>query len=120
MRRSRAKINLVALGVAIAVAMVTASVLCAQNRGVIEGRITNSVTGEAVGGVKVRFLDRQSYVHDAVTDSTGSYRLTGLADGNYRGLFTKDGFSDGQGIPPVQVAGEVAVRVNAQIQPLAA
>jgi hypothetical protein len=32
--------------------------------GAIEGRVTNSVTGEAVGGVKARFLDRKSYVYE--------------------------------------------------------
>jgi hypothetical protein len=45
--------------------------LCAQNTGSVEGRVTNSVTGEAVGGVKVRFLDRQSYVYETATDSNG-------------------------------------------------
>ena len=91
--------------------------LLAQSAGVIEGRVTNSVTGEAVGGVKVRFLDRQSIVHDTVTDSTGAYRLTGLADGNYGGVFTKDGFSEGRLSEPVHVAANVPARADAQIQP---
>jgi len=88
--------------------------------GTIEGRVTNSVTGEAVGGVKVRFLDRHSYVHDTVTDPTGAYRLTGLEDGDYRGTFTKDGFVDDSrnlGNPSFHVSGDVAVLVNAQLKP---
>ena len=88
--------------------------------GAIEGRVTNSVTGEGVGGVKVRFLDRQSYVYDTVTDSTGAYRLAGLEDGDYRGTFTKDGFVDDSrslGNPPFHVSGDVAVLANAQLKP---
>ena len=64
--------------------------LLAQSAGVIEGRVTNSVTGEAVGGVSVRFLDRHSYVYRTTTDSTGSYRLPGLSDGDYRAELTKE------------------------------
>ena len=78
-------------------ATITSLTLCAQNTATIEGRVTNSVTGEAVGGVKVRFLDRHSYVYSTTTDSTGSYRLTGLNDGDYRGEFRKDGFSENTG-----------------------
>jgi hypothetical protein len=89
--------------------------------GSIEGRVTNSVTGEGVGGVKVRFLDRTSHVHDAVTDSNGSYRLTGLDDGDYRGEFTKDGFADDSrslgGNPPFHVAGDVPARADKQLKP---
>jgi hypothetical protein len=86
--------------------------------GSIEGRVTNSVTGEAVGGAKVRFQDRQRYVHETVTDSTGSFRLTGLEDNEYSGEFTKDGFSDGYSASIYRLAGDIAVRADAQIQPL--
>ena len=34
--------------------------------GSIEGRVTNSVTGEGVVGASVRFLDRHSYVYENV------------------------------------------------------
>jgi hypothetical protein len=78
MRRSRLRIN----AKLVVLAAMTALVLRAQTGGVIEGRLTNSITGEGVGGVKVRFLDRHSYAYDTVTDSTGSYRLTGLSDGD--------------------------------------
>ena len=85
--------------------------------GSIEGRVTNSVTGEAVVGVKVRFLDRQSYVYETVTDSTGSYRLTGLADNDYYGEFAKDGFSDSRMNERIHVAGSVSARGDTQLQP---
>jgi hypothetical protein len=88
--------------------------------GSIEGRVTNSVTGEPVIGVKVRFLDRHSYVHDTVTDSSGSYRITGLEDGDYRGTFTKDGFADESrnlNNPSYHVSGDVAVSASVQLKP---
>lgn len=98
-------------------AFLAAPLLLAQSSGIIEGRVTNSVTGEAVGGVKVRFLDHQSIVHDTVTDSTGAYRLTGLADGNFNVRITKDGFAEKGSNGPVHVSGSVPVRVDIQIQP---
>jgi hypothetical protein len=88
--------------------------------GSIEGRVTNSVTGEGVGEVKVRFLDRHSYAYDAVTDSSGSFRLTGLEDGDYRGEFTKDGFVDDSrslNNPSYHVSGDIAVPANVQLKP---
>jgi len=96
-------------------AAITSATLCAQSTGSIEGRITNGVTGEAVGGVSVRFLDRHSHVYRTETDSTGSFRLTGLNDGDYQGEFTRAGFSDSRGNPFSRVAGFVPVRVDAQL-----
>ena len=90
----------------------TSLTLCAASGASIEGRITNSVTGEALGGVHVRFLDRRSYVYFTETDSTGSYRLTGLNDGDYRGEFTRDGFSGSRKSVPYRISGFVAVRVD--------
>lgn len=100
--------------------------------GSIEGRVTNSVTGEAVAGAKARFLDRHSYVFETFTDSSGGYRLTGLEDGDYRGEFSKDRFAehrvsplplilDGSGMPMdsrrVRVSGDLPARQNVQLDP---
>lgn len=89
--------------------------------GSIEGRVTNSVTGEPVGGAKVRFLDLKNNGYETVTDSAGSYRLAGLADGDYRGPFaSKDGFTDDSRKvfnAPFHVAGDIAVPMNAQLNP---
>jgi hypothetical protein len=95
----------------------TSLTVSAESTGSIEGRVTDGVTGEAVSGVEVRFLDQHSYVHGAVTDSTGSYRLTGLNDGDYSGQFTKEGFSDTRLSQRVHVAGDGTARANVQIQP---
>jgi hypothetical protein len=94
----------------------------------IEGRVTNSVTGEGVPGTKVRVLDRHSSVLEAVTDSSGLYRSTGLADGDYRVEFSKDGYSDNTSMTsPLQqvmlaggylhASGDVPARQDALLQP---
>jgi Carboxypeptidase regulatory-like domain len=90
----------------------------AQGTASIEGRVTNSVTGEPVSGVNVRFLDGKSRVYGGVTDATGSYRLTGLDDGDYRGTFTKEGFSRSERASS-RVAGFVPVKADAQLEPWA-
>ena len=74
-----------------------------------------------MGGAKVRFLDLKNHAYDAVTDSTGSYRILGLADGDYRGPFpSKDGFSDDARhifSPPFHVSGDIAASANMQLKP---
>jgi hypothetical protein len=95
----------------------------------IEGRVTNSVTGDPISGATVRLLDRHSYVFYATTDATGSYTLTNLNDGDYRGEFSKDGFNDARagatladvlsGGGWVHASGDVPARIDAQLQPWA-
>ncbi len=55
--------------------------------GSIEGRVTNSVTGEPVIDASVRFIGAHSRVFSTSTDSTGTYHLTDLDEGDYRGEF---------------------------------
>ncbi len=108
------------LNVFATLAAMTALTIYAQNTGAIDGRVTNSVTGEGVSGVKVRFLDRHSYVYDTVTDPTGSFHLAGLSDGDYRGEFTKEGFVDDSrnlGNTSYHVAGGIAARADKQLKP---
>jgi hypothetical protein len=92
-----------------------AGLLCAPVfGGSIEGRVTNSVTGETGIDASVRFIGAHSYVFTTSTDSTGTYHLTGLDEGDYRGGFSKDGFSDGAG--SAHVAGDTPAHVDAQMQ----
>ena len=109
-------------------ALFGAALLCAPViAGAIEGRVTNSVTGEPVIGATVRALDRHSYVFTASTDSSGSYRLEGLADGDYHAEISKDGFADARapaqtlenvfGGGFVHASGDVPVRLDAQMNP---
>lgn len=86
--------------------------------GTVEGRVTNSVTGEPVAGASVRLLDRHSYLYTASTDSSGSYRVVGLDDGEYTGEFARDGFQDNShGTPSVKVTGDVPARIDARLNP---
>ncbi len=86
--------------------------------GAVEGRVTNSVTGEPVAGASVRLLDRHSYLYTASTDSNGSYRVMGLDDGEYRGEFTRDGFQDSSPSRSfVKVTGDVPARIDARLNP---
>jgi len=85
--------------------------------GSIEGRVTNSITGEGVGGAQVGFFADDDY-HATVTDPTGSYRLTGLKDGDYRANFLKVGFYSGARDVLFHVSGVAAVTVNVQLEPL--
>ena len=78
-------------------------------------------------GASVRFLDRHSYVYETSTDANGTYRLINLDDGDYRGEFSKDGFSGARpgtsitevlaGTGGVHVAGDVPGRLDAQLLP---
>ncbi len=95
--------------------------------GSIEGRITNSVTGEPVVNATVHFIDSHSHPFTAATDSSGAYRLTDLADGDYRGEFSQNGFSDlrtgssleslATGSGYAHVSGDLPARVDVQLQP---
>lgn len=89
--------------------------------GSIAGRVTNSVTGEPVGGVEVRFLGAHSYVFSTTTDANGNYRLENLQDGEYGGQFSKDGFQDVRALAgPTKVSGDLAARADAQMNPFGA
>lgn len=100
-----------------ALACLSLAPLFAQSSGSIAGRVTNSVTGEGVGGVSIRFLDRHSRVFKASTDASGAYRLTGLDEGDYQGEFAKEGFADSLRQELFHVSGGVAARQDAQLEP---
>ena len=106
----------------VVLAAIAPLVLCAQNTASIEGRVTNSVTGEAVSGVSVRFLDRHSRVYRTVTDSTGSYRLTApgdVAPGDYYAVaFDQKGILPAADLPPaiVPIASSVSVEAGSTAQ----
>jgi hypothetical protein len=101
-------------------AAIVSPALSAQSTGSIEGRVTNSVTGEGVSGANVEFRDRKSHVYRTATDSSGSYRLTGLGDGDYQGESAKEGFSSSRGNRFSHVTGFVPVRLDLQLRPWAA
>lgn len=100
----------------VTILFLAASALHAQNQGAIEGRVTNSVTGEGVPGVRARFLNK-GYVYEAATDASGSFHLGSLSDGEYRSEFMKDGYSVTGQPGTVQVAGSVPATFNLQLRP---
>jgi hypothetical protein len=73
--------------------------------GSVEGRITNSVTGEGIPAVNV-ILSSPVYLH-AYTDDQGAYRIEGVKEGEYRVALTRSGF-----IRPQANQSDVWVRVS--------
>jgi hypothetical protein len=100
-----------------ALACLSLAPVLAQATGSIAGRVTNSLTGEGVGGVEIRFLDRHSRVFKASTDASGNYRLDGLDDGDYRGEFAKEGFAGSHPYEFFHVASGFPARQDVQLDP---
>lgn len=85
------------MAVALAIAALSSSVLvplaCAQTTSTIEGRITDA-QGAAVPGAEVRVSSPAMAVErQAISDSTGFYRIAGLLPGVYAVTVTKVGFA---------------------------
>ena len=57
--------------------------------GVLFGRVGDAVTGGPLAGCRVRVFPGDTSV---ATDSTGRFRLAGLAPGAYRAVFLKPGY----------------------------
>jgi Carboxypeptidase regulatory-like domain len=106
--------------------------LCAQNSGSISGHVTNSITGAAIQGAKVRVCPSAGGIircgdtnYQAVTDAAGAFRMGGIPNGQYvvpqMGL-AKDGlrpaFAATAGpLPSVTVSGDS--RLDLQMTPFA-
>ena len=75
------------IGIAIALTWIAT----AQNSASVEGRVIDSVTGLGIPDASVlfRFADRE---YHAVTDSSGSFQVFGMADGQYGARIEKQGF----------------------------
>jgi hypothetical protein len=82
-----------------ALLLLGALALCAQDKaGVIEGAVVNSVSGVGIEGATVTLASNMSVGsagnrrYQAVSDSTGSFRITGIAPGDYSPIVQKSGF----------------------------
>lgn len=94
-----------------------AVVLCAPVfAGSVEGRVTNSLTGEGVDRVHLRLVDRQGKPYETLTDSDGMYQITGLGENDYAGVFTRYGFSNSWS-GGLHITGDAAVHTDARLQP---
>lgn len=93
--------------------------LCAQGGGSISGRVLNRVTGAGISGATVSVcipktpsvgidcLDRPHTTLDGVSDDAGSFRIAGVADGQYMILPSKDDFWPSNPVLlPFQVFGD--------------
>src|SRR4051794_30963423 len=101
-----------------------AQLIWAQPKGVIEGSVTNSVTHEPIAGVSVswspvgRVLDKRDLASRAGSDSSGAFRTSELAPGEYSVHFEADGY-----VPVVRQPLRVAsatVKLNVELSPSAA
>ena len=79
-------------------------------------------------GATVRAIDKKSYVFTGITDSSGTYHINALAEGDYRAEFSKSGFNDA--VMPersldnlftasygLHVAGDLPVRIDTRMDP---
>src|SRR4051794_31079056 len=101
-----------------------AQLVWAQSKGVIEGSVTNNVTNEPIAGVQVtwmavgRVLEKPDLTSRAGTDSSGAFRTSELAPGEYSVHFEADGY-----VPVVRQPLRVAsgtVKLNVELSPSAA
>ncbi|HWQ54748.1 MAG TPA: carboxypeptidase-like regulatory domain-containing protein [Bryobacteraceae bacterium] len=92
----------------------------AQNVGVVEGTVRNSVTHAAIGGVTVTLGDAG---YRGTTDAFGAFRILEVRAGKYTAKFTCQGFlpppASDPAARPFVVNPDRATRVEAEMIPLA-
>jgi protocatechuate 3,4-dioxygenase beta subunit len=66
--------------------------VCSQPGVPIDGLVVNRVTGVAIPGASVTLFDRVGGQYQAVTDSSGRFRIASADPGQYEALAAKDGF----------------------------
>ncbi len=110
---------------AVALLVSFASLLVAQQGGVVEGRVVNSVTHAGVDGVSVSLYSKD-VSYEATTNATGGFRISGVTPGEYAASFVKTGFSiPREGLfprmpPPVHVADSSGpARIDIEMSPSA-
>ena len=102
--------------------LVSVSLLWGQGGGTVEGTVVDSLTRGGIPAVTVELTaagSRTAALH-AVTDASGSFRITGVAPGDYVASFDKQGyggpFSAGGSARPVHIgANGGTVRLATQL-----
>ncbi len=95
-----------------------------QTGGSIEGRVVSSATQAAIGDVAVtvrRLAPWNQNIYHATTDTTGAFRITGVAEADYAVEFSKTGF--GERVhpalrKPLHVANGETARISVELVPL--
>ncbi|MEP7354799.1 MAG: carboxypeptidase regulatory-like domain-containing protein [Acidobacteriota bacterium] len=108
-----------ALQLAILSLVVIAQGLCAEDLGIVQGRVVNGATGGGIAGVSIQIKSGPADPYTATTDESGAFRFTGVKYGQYGFTASRTGYQvwsvSGQGI---RVQGPDAVRFEVQmVQP---
>jgi hypothetical protein len=105
---------------AILCAVAFAAPVLAQS-GAIEGVVINPNTGLGIPGVAVTLYTRQAVRYEVTTDSSGAFRATNVAPGNYEVRFEKDSYVAGRREPsqpyvvtPDQSPGRIRLEMTRQ------
>lgn len=94
---------------------------------IIEGRVVDAATGEAISGVKVQIFPADGPPANGfatATDAQGRFRIEGVKAGVYRAMYSAAGYSpmpDAGALPPPfpVVDGGESVRLEVKLQPMA-
>ena len=110
------KIRLAGALLSLLAILAMASVAGAQtSNGTLVGAVTDQ-TGAVIPNVDVKVVSPQyGQVHEATTDSAGTYRIEGLQPGIYSVTFTAPGLAALR-VGSVNISGSVATTVNGQLQ----
>jgi len=100
----------------LAVVLALSGALPAQtSNGTLVGSVTDQ-TGAVVPNVDVKAVSPQyGEVHEATTDSAGTYRIEGLQPGTYNVVFTATGLAALR-VGSVEVSGSITTTVNGQME----
>jgi hypothetical protein len=82
-------------------------------KGEILGHVTDAATGEPLVGVTVSLIDKYG---GTITDTSGTYRLTGLSPGDYALRYSHVGYETGE-ITGIAVAAGQSSRSDATLEP---
>jgi hypothetical protein len=89
---------------------------------IIEGSVTNAVTGVAVRGVAVAILSSGKPQYQTTTDFEGFFRIDGVQAGSYTATFTKEDFLELEATSPARrlfkiTAASDPVHLEAKLMP---
>jgi len=77
------------LRIVLTACILTAGALAAQT---VEGRVTNTATGDGIPDVSVGLLGMGQTAYRATTDATGRFRIEGVKDGSYTPFYKAANF----------------------------
>jgi hypothetical protein len=70
----------------------TARLALAQTGPSVDGSVVNRAIGDGIPGATVTLFDRGTTQYQAVTDSSGAFRVASASPGQYQAMVEKDGF----------------------------